>query len=427
MLRRVATVAAGLVLAVGGVLVIQQAEAGPAPARGTDAAAAPADGAAAAPADGVAAGAGTASWAAARAKATGREVAVVTEQAERRDVYAQPDGTFRAKLWTKPVRARVGGAWMPIDTTLRVRADGSVGAAATEVPVVFSGGGDQPMVRLGDGTEQVTLRWPAALPTPEVDADTATYPEILPGVDLRLTATESGFRKVFVVKDRAAAANRDLAALRLGVSVKGATLRDDGHGNIGAFNGTEQVFAAGAAQMWDSTPGTAHQALSGVWVEDRYIVLRPNRALLDAADTTYPVYIDPGFNAAGRTGFTTVVSGSPNGAYWGGHDGTLAKVGYCNWPGCNGIGVARSFFVFDVRPMSGKTILSGEFNAFLDYSPSCSARVVVAQSTTRATTGHDVAQHADPDRQSHHPKRRRRLQQLLPGAVARLQRQAGGR
>ena len=34
MLRRVATVAAGLVLAVGGVLVIQQAEAGPAPARG---------------------------------------------------------------------------------------------------------------------------------------------------------------------------------------------------------------------------------------------------------------------------------------------------------------------------------------------------------------------------------------------------------
>jgi hypothetical protein len=335
---------------------------------------------------------GTASWALARAKATGQEVAVEAEQAERRDVRARPDGSFRMRLFTHPVRARTGHGWVPIDTTLHPLADGTVGAAATELPVVFSGGGDAPLVRLGSGAEQIALRWPAPLPEPTIAGSTATYAQVFPGVDLRLTATESGFNKILVIKDRAAAANPALRELRVGVQTTGAVLRDDGLGNVGAFDAAGgQVFGVGAPAMWDSTPTTPRQALSVLRADAQGMVLRPDRAMLEDPRTVYPVFVDPPMRA-GRVGFTTVVSGNPTRGYWGGipdndqDTNPRAKVGYCGWNYCNGIGITRSFFVYDVRSLSGKTILSSEFNAFLNYSPSCNIRGVRASSTTRATT-----------------------------------------
>jgi hypothetical protein len=327
--------------------------------------------------------AGTAAWASARAQALGEDVAVEEEMSERRDVYAQPDGTFRATLWTDPVRVRSHGSWVSIDTTLSRRPDGTVGPAATETPTTFSGGGTQPLVRLGDDTEQLTLTWPGSLPVPILTGDTATYPEVFPGVDLRLTATETGYRKALVVKTRAAAANPALSVLRLGVAVQGAQLRGDEHGNIGAFDDQDvQVFAFGAPQMWDSAP-VPRFALSQVSLDGASLVLVPDRALLDDPQTVYPVTIDPEATR-GRTGFTTVVSGAPDRGYWGGHAGRLAKVGQCyNGNGeCNGIGIARSYFNFNVEFFRPKIIISTAVNIFLDYSPSCSARVVTAQSTT---------------------------------------------
>jgi hypothetical protein len=373
--RYLAVVVAGLVLAAGNLLVVHRVW--PTPAQAGEV---------------VGAQPGTASWALARSRATGKEVAVEAEQAARRDVLARPDGSFRMRLYTHPVRARTGNGWAPIDPTLRSLADGTVAATATELPVAFSGGGNAPLVRLGSGAEQIALSWPAPLPKPTIAGSTATYAQVLPGVDLRLTATESGFNKILVIKDRTAAANPALRELRFGVQTSGAVLRDDGHGNVGAFDAKgEQVFGVGAPAVWDSTPSTPRQALSVLRADARSIVLRPDRALLDDPRTVFPVFVDPPIRAA-RVGFTTVVSGNPNRGYWGGipdndqDTNPRAKVGYCGWNLCNGIGITRSFFVYDVRSLAGKIILSSEFNAFLGYSPSCNKRGVQAASTTRATT-----------------------------------------
>ncbi|MFG1956412.1 LamG-like jellyroll fold domain-containing protein [Nonomuraea sp. NPDC049028] len=330
---------------------------------------------------------GSASWAVGEAKRSGKRVAVTAEQAESRDVYANPNGSFTAELRTIPVRVKRDSGWVPVDTALRQRADGGVEPGATTVPVVFSGGGDQPLVRLGQGKAQVELRWPAPLPKPVVSRDSATYPDVIPGVDLRMTATAQGFTEVLVVKDKAAAANPKLAELTFGLAAKGVSVRDDGHGNIGAYDDKgKQVFGSGAPMTWDSTPSATRRAVGELELGKDTLVLRPDKKLLTDPAATFPMYIDPDF-AAGQTGFAMVLSGHPSQAYWGGDGENLAKVGYCNWAGCNGIGVSRSYFQYDASFMVGKHVQVAEFNAFENYAPSCSARPVEAWGTNPVSAG----------------------------------------
>ncbi|MFI6485482.1 LamG domain-containing protein [Nonomuraea sp. NPDC050663] len=329
-----------------------------------------------------------ASRALAEARATGQRVAVKAEQTESRDVFAHPDGTFKAELHTTPVRVRSGAAWIPVDTTLRQQADGTVGPVATTVSIAFSGGGKEPLVRLSDGKNRLTLGWPAPLPAPRLDKNTATYPNVFPGVDLRLSAEAQGFSKVFVVKDRAAAAHPALQELSFPVSTAGISLSADKHGNVDAVDAAgKSVFRAGAPMMWDSTPETPRQAVGSLRLDGDRLLLRPDPELLRDPQAIYPLHIDPGF-AAGRIGWAIVLSGHPNQAYWGGDGDRVGKVGHCDWPGCNGIGTARSYFVFNTEFLNDRHILEAEFNAFENYAPSCQhARLVQAYSTRPAGTG----------------------------------------
>ncbi len=87
-------------------------------------------------------------------------------------------------------------------------------------------------VQVSDGS-WVSESWPlGALPTPTVDGSNATYPEVLSGVDLRLTATASGMSEVLVVKTKAAASNPALANLSL--SIAGAKVSMDGNRSLRA-------------------------------------------------------------------------------------------------------------------------------------------------------------------------------------------------
>ena len=89
---------------------------------------------------------------------------------------------------------------------------------ATTSAVVFSGGGDGPLAILDSEARELAFDWPGALPKPAIDGPNATYPEVLPGVDLRLTVTEfGGFTQLLVVKTAEAAANPRLAKLKMQV------------------------------------------------------------------------------------------------------------------------------------------------------------------------------------------------------------------
>lgn len=83
---------------------------------------------------------------------------------------------------------------------------------------MFSGGGVAPFARMTSGGKELAVSWPAPLPAPGLELDTAVYREVLPGVDLRVTAAVQGFSHVLLVKDRVAAANPALPQTRPGAA-----------------------------------------------------------------------------------------------------------------------------------------------------------------------------------------------------------------
>ncbi|MEU4887350.1 MULTISPECIES: hypothetical protein [Streptomyces] len=183
---------------------------------------------------------------------------ISSRRGESSEVFATPDGKLEAREYLRPVRARVKGQWKPVDTDLAERPDGLIGPKATTVDLKLSGGGDKaPLVSMRKAGRELVLSWPGELPAPVVEGDTATYPEVLPGVDLRMGAQEDGFTQLLVVKSAEAAQSPALSELRLRMAAEGMEVRETGAGGLESVDegaGTP-VFEAPAPLMWDSSGG----------------------------------------------------------------------------------------------------------------------------------------------------------------------------
>ncbi|NEA30675.1 LamG-like jellyroll fold domain-containing protein [Streptomyces sp. SID13031] len=337
--------------------------------------------------------------ASAQAHASGRRVEVVAKRNESTETFAEPNGTFTAVLHAGAVRARTPHGWAPIDTILQRREDGTVSPGATVVPMAFSGGGLTPLVRLGGADKHVELVWPTPLPKPTLSGDTATYADVLPGVDLRLSAGSGGFHQVTVVKTRAAAGDPRIAKLQFGLRTTGLTARSGNNGASDLVDSTGKVvFSSPAPQMWDSAGESAagarlagnHTAVGRFESTKDTITVLADQHLLSDPATVFPVSIDPDWWAP-AAGWAKIFSGKSTTSYWnGGMDvepagsrfagQNLAKVGQCYAAagGCNGIGAAQSFFQFDITGLHGAKVIAqagvttgAEFNAHEVYAPTC--------------------------------------------------------
>lgn len=319
------------------------------------------------------------------ARAANRRVEVTGLRTETVTVFANPDGTLTQEQTARPTRVqKADGSWTPVDTALSVGSDGRLHSGATTVGLRFSNGGTTPLAEISENGKSVALSWPTSLPTPTVDGSTATYAEVLPGVDLQVTADVSGFSEVLVVKTAEAAANPALAELRLNLAATGVTVTADDGGNLFAKdNSGSPVFLAGAPRMWDSSAGAAAEGLTtqdatpndapreaavGVEVTGNQIALTPDQELLTGSDTTYPVYIDPGFTSS-RIDWTMINSAAPATSYWN-HTGHAIS-------GRNSLNaIYRSFFVMNTNGLQKKKILSAIFKTQLMYVSSCTATPV---------------------------------------------------
>ncbi|NUP76258.1 MAG: LamG domain-containing protein [Nonomuraea sp.] len=320
----------------------------------------------------------------AAARRTGRSVEVEAMRSETRQVFARPDGTFTLEQHARPVRVRQAGGWVPVDTTLRLRADGQVEPVATAAGLTFSGGGGGPLARLSRGAKALELGWPGTLPKPVLNGDTATYAEVLPGVDLRVTADVDGFSHVLVVKTRAAAST--LTELAFPLSADGLSLTSDQAGNLEAVDGTGgTIFIAPTPAMWDSTGAAgqaavkegrapeARQATMGVTLKGGRLLLRPDRAMMADPKTRFPIFLDPYFSAA-RGAWTAVWSNWPNSNYLNSSD--VARTGHVNSQ------TNRSFFQMNTgSTIHGKQIIKGTLRTYETWSYSCGARAVEAWAT----------------------------------------------
>ncbi|MEU4765857.1 RICIN domain-containing protein [Actinosynnema sp. NPDC023794] len=325
--------------------------------------------------------------AAGTAPAPAREpVELVELRTETTRVFANPSGTRTLEQYAAPVRTRNAGAWVPIDTSLTRAADGSISPRATVTGLRLSGGGTGPLVTVERDGREVALSWPDALPAPRLDGDTATYPEVLPGVDLRVRADSDGFSQVLVVRDAAAAANPALRAIRYGTATKGLTIRPGADGATAAVDDTGRVvFASDTPMMWDSprqrvaaagkAPKGRERAMDLRVGEDE-LVVTPDPAMLTGPDTTFPLYLDPSFSA-GQNRWSYVNRDSPGTSYWSTKETNKAKVGK-TW---GTAGLYRSLFQMNSGAIAGSKITRAWFSITMDHSAACAATSVDLWST----------------------------------------------
>ncbi|MEV0394993.1 LamG domain-containing protein [Polymorphospora rubra] len=297
--------------------------------------------------------------AAATAIATGKPVEVGAFRGERRAVYVNPDGSHTETHHQQPFRTVRQGRWVPVDATLVRQPDGTVTPRAATVGLRLSGGGDGPLASIERAGRRMTFSWPARLPAPVLTGDTATYPEVMSGVDLVVHAAVTGFSHVLVIKTPDAARQPGVSELTLGVDADGLTVTEQSDGRLTAVDPATNgvVFDAPAPLMWDSgdpaetgagpadgqargaapttgpptrvAPESARTSRLGVRVDGDRLRLTPDRAMLTDPATRFPVYVDPYWQGTNRSAWAMVDSGYPDESYWKFDGERHERIGLC--------------------------------------------------------------------------------------------------
>ena len=216
-----------------------------------------------------------------------------------------------------------------------------------------------------DGTP-VTLGWTGPLPTPVLSGSTATYRNVRPGVDLVVTATNTGAEDDLVVNSAAAAAQ--VSSIDLPVTAKGLSVAGDGSGGLSFKDSKGKVVGtAPTPVMWDATvdpatgvskhaalvTGTPGTQVKATGVEDW--ALTPSSSFLAAATTQYPVTIDPAVSTLGTSLTAYVQQNEPTTTTAGNQD---LRLGYGSGT------VDRSLLSWNTSALEGASVSSATFYAW---------------------------------------------------------------
>ncbi|MBD0707847.1 MULTISPECIES: VCBS repeat-containing protein [unclassified Streptomyces] len=330
---------------------------------------------------------------------TGKVIEILDRRLEDTEFFASPDGSITRRSYGTAKWTRYDGMWRRTDATLVRHSDGSVGPAASTYEILFSGGGDQPMATMVKGGRKLAFTWPTALPAPVLDGDTATYPSVLPGVDLQLVADVSGFAQHLVIRTPEAAANPALRSIELGMVTEGVTLSEGADKRLLAKdeNG-EIVFSAPGPKMWEQPTVTADGQGAGgaakgaarsaaapaaqpdsapvsVSIGEGTLTLAPDAGLLASADQ-FPLVIDPVFSGGSREKWAVVYSATPDAAYPNGSGWNSSNPADEPRVGYNDTGDTASFFAMNTDGLAGATINSATFAVIQTHSYVCSDSTV---------------------------------------------------
>ncbi|MFD6714671.1 RHS repeat-associated core domain-containing protein [Micromonospora chalcea] len=332
------------------------------------------------------------------ARMTGQDVRVTGMTTESAEYIAHPNGQIKATVHAGPVRMRQNQKWVPIDLRLQPAADGSVQAVAHPLDLRISGkrsgAGELAAVGVGDG--RFALGWPGALPTPVLDQNRATYPEIAPGIDLVVEATRTGFSQFLTVKSRDAVDR--LPSLALPLTGKGlASFTQDSAGGLTLLNAKGKPLATvPAPQMWDArrAPGSEEPtrrtmvrtkaerpaaANRGAAANGLTMRLQPDLTWLKDPATQYPVTIDPQVNPL-YTSFDTYVKEGDTVDRGGANDLQLGLL--AGSPNVK----SRAFVHWPVSALAGKQITSATVYFWNFWSNTCTANSWEIWSTGAASS-----------------------------------------
>ncbi|MHC6630502.1 ricin-type beta-trefoil lectin domain protein [Streptomyces globosus] len=359
----------------------------------------------------------------AEAQSSGKRVAVTELTTASSQTFANPSGTLTTDTSAVPERLKgPEGQWRALDATLRTAPDGTVVPTAVSSKLGFSGGGSGPMVSMAtaDG-KSLAFKAPFALPKPTLVGDSAYYRNVLPDVDLRLSADrQGGWSQVLIVRTAQAAASPAVRTLRLGVEADGLAVSSDAAGNLEVKDDRGRTrFTSPTSFMWDSAgsgppvaAGSAQRASKsagadapqaapatdqppatstadgpgagaavkpvGTTADARGIELVPDAELLSKG--TGPWYIDPGWNPTldnPNQAWAQVQEAYPDTNEFNGTEYGQDKpaTGYCGYnignPPCTGIGRTRAYFQIGVDSRLHNTeVIAATFSATVVSSSS---------------------------------------------------------
>ncbi|MFE9455728.1 DNRLRE domain-containing protein [Streptomyces californicus] len=338
------------------------------------------------------------------ARLSGKRVEALSERTETSTTWVNKDGSLTTELSSGPVRFEQDGSWTDVDVELRETAEGVEAKAHPNGLSLAGRGGRLPrsmaeadrapardLVTLGEGDERITLQWQGGLPAPELDGTRATYPEALPGADVIVEATRTGFEQYVEIKKRPA----EGYTYTLPLKAEGLTAKEQPDGSVLFTDRKNKKRAVMPAPvMWDSTVDEVSGehtrrvpvAMKVVEREDAVdLVVTPDAKFLADPETTYPVTVDPSTSSLSNVFDTYVQQGETRD--W----STDVELDFGNPGTTNANGTprtAQSFITWNTAPIADALVTSAKLSLwnFHSANTTCAAQPWQVWSSPAATT-----------------------------------------
>ena len=266
------------------------------------------------------------------ARLSGKRVEALSERTETSTTWADKDGSLTTELTAGPVRFEdeATGEWRDVDLDLVAVDGGSVEPKAHPEGLKLAGRTGTPpaslraaqsarafdLVTLGEGDEQITLQWKGALPAPKLEGTRAEYVNAVPGADVVVEATRTGFEQYVEIKQRPAA---ERYTYTLPLKAKGLDVEQQPDGSVLFTDGKNKRTAVMPAPvMWDATVDeVSGEHTRRVTVAMKVVkndegvdlVVTPDAKFLADPETKYPVTVDPSTSALSNVFDTYVQQG----------------------------------------------------------------------------------------------------------------------
>ena len=316
----------------------------------------------------------------------GEQVPLYDQWTSTTQVYRNIDGTFTTVMGAGPIQARDPASatgWSPIDTTLQPTANG-LSPDQADAAITFSSGEDAaPLATVAQDGTSLSVGLDGDVPAPSVSGDTATYPDVQPGVDATLQATPSGFEESFLVDSvdhapESLAVPLDLDRLTPSLTPGDALVLTDATGHV--------VGGADPAMMWGAAtdPATGEPTVvalvptSLVATADGFILeLTPDPAFFTDPTLTWPVTIDPAVNLTIQVD-AYVDSSQPTTSF--GSSLTIRS------GKANSGALYRGFIGFGTGPINGTYVVSASLSLWETWAASCTPTQVDVYSVSSSVT-----------------------------------------
>lgn len=340
------------------------------------------------------------------ARLSGKRVEALSERTETSTTWVNANGSLTTELSAGPVRFQEDGHWRSVD--LDLVDDGAGGITPKSHPRglrLAAGGGTKArsladtgkakardLVTLGEGDQQIALQWKGGLPDPKLDGTRATYVNAVPGADLVVEATRTGFEQYVDIREKP---DREGFAYTLPLKAKGLKVEQlkDGSLTFSDKKGKKRASMP-APVMWDA----AVDKISGEHTHRAPVKLRvvrhqgsldlvftPDAKFLADPATKFPVTVDPSTAALGNV-FDTYVQQGETVDWSADTELDLGNPGTTNGDGTPR--TARSFITWNTAPISDALVSDAKLSLWNMHSgnTACTAEPWEVWSAGKAST-----------------------------------------